>query len=122
MAEPAVCGIDEAGRGPWAGPVVAAAVLLSAPDRPAGLADSKALTARQRAALYAQIMASARVGVGAASVAEIDRLNILQATLAAMALLVLFLNGLFISMLRRRPHDVQPLLERSAAEGDSAPE
>jgi len=80
----AVCGIDEAGRGPWAGPVVAAAVLLPVPDEPAGLADSKALSARQRDRLYPQILAAARVGVGCASVTEIDRLNILQATMLAM--------------------------------------
>ncbi len=79
-----VAGVDEAGRGPWAGPVVAAAVIL-APERvPDGLDDSKRLTARRRAALAAELFACARIGIGAASVAEIDRLNILQASLTAM--------------------------------------
>ena len=80
-----VAGVDEAGRGPLAGPVVAAAVILD-PTRPvAGLADSKALTARQRKRLEVQIRAQARcVAIGEASVREIDTLNILQATLLAM--------------------------------------
>lgn len=80
-----VAGVDEAGRGPLAGPVVAAAVVLD-PARPIeGLADSKVLSARQRLELEARIRAEAlAVGVGQASVEEIDRLNILQATLLAM--------------------------------------
>lgn len=80
-----VCGVDEAGRGPWAGPVTAAAVILS-PDRlPAGINDSKALTAKRRDALEAEIKACAIAwGVGFASVEEIERLNILQATGLAM--------------------------------------
>ncbi len=79
-----VAGVDEAGRGPWAGPVVAAAVILD-PDRvPEGLDDSKKLSAKRREALIADIMETARVGVGEASVAEIDRINILQAAMLAM--------------------------------------
>jgi ribonuclease HII len=80
-----VCGVDEAGRGPWAGPVSAAAVILS-PDRlPAGINDSKALTAKRRDALEAEIKACAVAwGVGFASVEEIEALNILQATGLAM--------------------------------------
>lgn len=79
-----VAGVDEAGRGPWAGPVIAAAVVLS-PDRiPEGLDDSKKLSARARERLFDQITALAQVGVGHASVEEIDRINILQATLRAM--------------------------------------
>lgn len=80
-----VAGIDEAGRGPWAGPVVAAAVILDRGALPAGIDDSKALTAERRAGLYDEIIASARVGVGEASVSEIDDLNILAATMLAMA-------------------------------------
>ncbi|MCA3559430.1 MAG: ribonuclease HII [Aestuariivirga sp.] len=80
-----VCGIDEAGRGPWAGPVVAAAVVLDPACIPAGLDDSKKLTEARRAALFAPIMASAKVGIGIAEVDRIDRDNILQATLWAMA-------------------------------------
>ena len=79
-----VAGIDEAGRGPWAGPVVAAAVILDPHDIPVGIADSKALKAAQREALLPAIEAAAEVGVGQASVAEIDDLNILAATMLAM--------------------------------------
>ncbi len=80
-----VAGIDEAGRGPLAGPVVAAAVILD-PSRPvAGLRDSKLLSARQRDRLAVAIRASALAwSVGEADVAEIDALNILQATMLAM--------------------------------------
>ncbi|MEH3086771.1 MAG: ribonuclease HII [Xylophilus ampelinus] len=78
-------GVDEAGRGPLAGPVVAAAVILDARDPIAGLDDSKKLTPARRAALYDQIRARALCcAVGEASVEEIDRLNILQATMLAM--------------------------------------
>lgn len=80
-----VAGVDEAGRGPLAGPVVAAAVILD-PDRPVpGLADSKALSEPRREALYGEIVSAALAwSVGQAEVAEIDRLNILQATMLAM--------------------------------------
>jgi len=79
-----VCGVDEAGRGPWAGPVVAGAVILNPLDIPDGLNDSKKLSAKRRAALFDQIMARAKVGVGLAEVDEIDTLNILNATYLAM--------------------------------------
>ena len=80
-----VAGVDEAGRGPLAGPVVAAAVILDELRPIQGLADSKVLTARRRQVLYDQIMArSLCCSVGQASVQEIDALNILQATLLAM--------------------------------------
>lgn len=79
-----IAGVDEAGRGPWAGPVVAAAVVLRGP-LPAGIDDSKKLSAARRAQLFDALQASdALIGVGQASVAEIDGLNILQATLLAM--------------------------------------
>lgn len=80
-----VAGIDEAGRGPWAGPVVAAAVILNPHCTPAGLRDSKTLSEPRRRELAAALWKAARVGVGVASVEEIDRLNILQATLLAMS-------------------------------------
>ncbi|MDE2350437.1 MAG: ribonuclease HII [Alphaproteobacteria bacterium] len=80
-----VAGVDEAGRGPLAGPVVAAAVILDASRIPDGLNDSKKLTALRREALYEAIMGCALVGVGEASVDEIDLLNIRQATHLAMA-------------------------------------
>jgi ribonuclease HII len=80
-----VAGVDEAGRGPLAGPVVAAAVILDELHPIAGLADSKKLTARKREQLFDDIRARALCfAVAQASVEEIDRLNILQATLLAM--------------------------------------
>ena len=80
-----LAGVDEAGRGPLAGPVVAAAVILDPRQPLAGLADSKKLTARRRERLYDEICAKALCcSIALASVAEIDRLNILQATLLAM--------------------------------------
>jgi ribonuclease HII len=83
-----VAGIDEAGRGPLAGPVVAAAVVLGArvPRKLASMVDdSKKLTAEQRLAAYLALrMSKAEIGVGAASVAEILRLNILHASMLAM--------------------------------------
>ncbi len=78
-------GVDEAGRGPLAGPVVAAAVILDDTKRIRGLADSKQLTALQREKLYDQIRDKALCcSVGEASVEEIDTINILQATMLAM--------------------------------------
>ncbi len=80
-----VCGVDEAGRGPWAGPVSAAAVILNADDLPSGIDDSKALTEKRRTALEVEIKSRALAwGVGFASVEEIDELNILHATGLAM--------------------------------------
>lgn len=80
-----VAGVDEAGRGPLAGPVVAAAVILNRRTAPKGLNDSKQLTAARRAELEVQIKAKAVCyGIGVASVEEIDRLNILWATMLAM--------------------------------------
>ena len=80
-----IAGVDEAGRGPLAGPVVAAAVILDELNPIKGLADSKKLTALRRERLYDEIRAKALCcSVAQASVEEIDRLNILQATLLAM--------------------------------------
>ena len=84
-ADTIVAGVDEAGRGPLAGPVVAAAVVLSASCPIDGLADSKTLSALRREVLAVQIRTHAAAwALGMASVEEIDRLNILQATLLAM--------------------------------------
>ena len=84
-----VAGIDEAGRGPWAGPVVAAAVILDPATLPSSLAggtdDSKALSPAKRRELYRGLLECAEMGVGAASVREIEEDNILGATLTAMA-------------------------------------
>lgn len=80
-----VAGIDEAGRGPWAGPVVAAAVILQPDAIPEGINDSKKLSAVKREQLFERIYANAMVGVGVCSVEEIDALNILGATKCAMS-------------------------------------
>ncbi len=91
-----VAGIDEAGRGPLAGPVVAAAAIIDAsllaPSLTAAIDDSKRLGPRRRRELFAALPIFARVGLGAASVAEIDRLNILAATMLAMRRAVLALG------------------------------
>ena len=94
-----LAGVDEAGRGPLAGPVVAAAVILDDQNPIKGLADSKKLTARQRERLYDEIRAKALCcSVAEASVEEIDQINILQATMLAMRRAV---EGL-----RLKPHKV----------------
>ena len=80
-----VCGVDEAGRGPLVGAVVAGAVVLDPNNPIEGLKDSKKLTAARREYLYEQIMEKSKAwGVGEASPAEIDEINILQATMLAM--------------------------------------
>jgi len=80
-----IAGVDEAGRGPLAGPVVAAAVILDEKNPIRGLADSKTLTALRREKLFDEIRAKALCcSIAEASVEEIDRLNILQATMLAM--------------------------------------
>ncbi|MGH1417804.1 MAG: ribonuclease HII [Hyphomicrobiaceae bacterium] len=89
-----IAGVDEAGRGPWAGPVVAAAVVLDPDNLPDGLDDSKQLKESKREQLFDVIMNSADVGIGIATVERIDRDNILAATMWAMAEAV---HGLEIS-------------------------
>ncbi len=79
-----IAGVDEAGRGPLAGPVVAAAVVLDPARIPEGLNDSKMLSAARRARLLDRLREVAQIGVGLASVAEIDALNILRASHLAM--------------------------------------
>lgn len=80
-----ICGIDEAGRGPWAGPVVAAAVVLDAANIPNGLRDSKKLSESARQTLEIEIKAKALAyAIGTASAQEIDEINILKATFLAM--------------------------------------
>lgn len=86
-----LCGVDEAGRGPWAGPVVTAAVILDYDRLPVGLNDSKKLTEGRREELFEEIVATAWVSVASAAPATIDRLNIRTATLTAMIRAV---NGL----------------------------
>lgn len=84
-----VAGVDEVGRGPLAGPVVAAAVILNPDDIPEGLNDSKTMTAKRREALFDQIEARAAVCIAEATVAEIEAVNILQASHLAMTRAVL---------------------------------
>ena len=79
-----VVGIDEVGRGPFAGPVVAAAVILDRGNIPLGIMDSKKIPRAKREQLFNHILEAAQVGIGEASVQEIDSLNILQASLLAM--------------------------------------
>jgi ribonuclease HII len=79
-----VAGIDEAGRGPWAGPVVVAAVILDPNRIPEGLNDSKLLTPEERADRYEEIVATSIVSVVVGPVKQIDRINILQASLWGM--------------------------------------
>jgi ribonuclease HII len=89
----AICGVDEAGRGPLAGPVVAAAVILPDSFDPLGANDSKLLTQQEREELYLYITATAlAIGVGRSSPQVIDEINILQATFAAMRKAVRGLN------------------------------
>lgn len=106
-----VAGIDEVGRGPWAGPVVAAAVVLDRERLPVelrrGLDDSKKLTAKKRETLFALLPDCAAIGLGRAEVAEIDTLNILQASLLAM----------------RRAYDALPATADTAlVDGNRAPD
>jgi ribonuclease HII len=83
-----VAGVDEAGRGPLAGPVVAAAVILPVKGVPRGLNDSKKLSAAERERLHGRLLGCATVGVGIVEADEIDRLNIYWATMKAMTLAV----------------------------------
>lgn len=91
-----IAGVDEVGRGPWAGPVITAAVVLS-PSCPADLLDaiqdSKTLSAGRRQAIAAQLPRHAAIGIAGASVTEIDRLNVLAATMLAMQRAVRALNS-----------------------------
>ena len=89
-----ICGVDEAGRGPWAGPVYAAAVILDRRNIPRGINDSKKLNEAKRQELYPLILATAQIGVGFATVEEIDEFNILQATYLAMQRAVLALKSI----------------------------
>lgn len=98
---PLVVGVDEAGRGPLAGPVVAAAVVLCNPP-PDGLDDSKKLSARRRSELEPQILTQCAWGLAVVEADEIDRLNIFGATMLAMTLAV----SRLVDALGREPDDV----------------
>tara|TARA_Y100001970_G_scaffold12124_1_gene13877 strand:+ start:305 stop:922 length:618 start_codon:yes stop_codon:yes gene_type:complete len=79
-----IAGVDEAGRGPWAGPVYSAIVILNEDHIPEGINDSKKVSEKKRMELYEEILLNHEYGVGHASPEEIDRLNILEATFLAM--------------------------------------
>jgi len=113
-----VCGIDEAGRGPWAGPVVAAAVVLDPGCIPEGLNDSKKLTEAKRDALFEPIMRSARVGIGIADVERIDRDNILQATFWAMAEALKQVDGVALALVDGNRAPALPCPVQTIIEGD----
>lgn len=113
-------GVDEAGRGPLAGPVVAAAVILIFPQGLEGLNDSKKLSAKKRKSLYQEIICRQIVGIGFADEKEIDKINILQASLLAMKRAVLDLcvspDGLLID----GTHSTDlPLAQKTIIEGDA---
>jgi ribonuclease HII len=116
----AVAGVDEVGRGPLAGPVVTAAVVLPDEPRIEGLADSKALGEASRERLCAEILARARVGIGWATTREIDRLNILRATHLAMARAVGRLGDLPVHLLvDGRPVPGLPVPHTAVVKGDA---
>lgn len=115
-----VAGVDEVGRGPWAGPVVAAAVVLRTDMLPDGINDSKKLSAQKREYLYDILMAIADVGIGQASVEEIDTLNILKATKLAMERAVLALPYIPDAILVDGNHGFNaPCMVQPVIKGDS---
>jgi len=93
-----VAGVDEAGRGPWAGPVVAGAVILNHKKIPEGINDSKKIPAEKRKILYEKICEHSSTGIGISTVEEIDKLNILNATILAMHRAVEMLGNINIAM------------------------
>jgi ribonuclease HII len=116
-----VAGLDEAGRGPLAGPVVAAAVILQQNFPAVGLDDSKKLTPKKRETLYAWIYENAvAVGIGIVDPLEIDRINILQAALLSMAMAVDNLHPRPDCLLIDGPFAIiSPLFQRPIPKGDS---
>lgn len=116
-----VAGVDEVGRGPLAGPVVAAAVVLPRSFAVQGVDDSKKLTPRRRERLYAEIYRQAcSIGIGIAEPGEIDRTNILQAALRTMAMAVANLDPAPDCLLIDGPHRVPlPLAQRAIIGGDA---
>ena len=116
-----VVGVDEVGRGPLAGPVVAAAVRLNPDDIPDGLNDSKKLSRARRQVLATRLWQVADVAVARASVAEIDTLNILNASLLAMARAVAALAGAADHVLvdGNRVPDGMPKSARALVRGDA---
>ena len=115
-----IAGVDEAGRGPWAGPVVAAAVILKPERIPANIDDSKALDEESRTYIYHRIMKVAGVGVGIAEVDRIDRENILGATLWAMAQAVANLGDApALVLIDGNKAPALPMASRTIVKGDA---
>lgn len=116
-----IAGVDEAGRGPLAGPVVSAAVVLPKQFKGSGINDSKKLTHRQRERLYDHIYAEAMtVGIGIVDAVEIDRINILQASLLAMVMAVANLTPQPDYLLIDGKFGIQtPLPQRPLVKGDA---
>ena len=117
----AIAGVDEAGRGPLAGPVVSAAVILPLDFDDRGVTDSKKLTLRQREALYARIYRDARaVGIGIVDAVEIDRINILQASRLSMVMAVANLTPQPDYVIVDGNFDIpSPISQQSIVKGDS---
>ena len=116
-----IAGVDEAGRGPLAGPVVSAAVILPLDFDDRGVTDSKKLTWRQREALYLRIYQQARaVSIGIVDAAEIDRINILQASRLSMAMAVANLKPQPDYVIIDGNFDIAaPIAQQSIVRGDS---
>ncbi|MEZ5690911.1 MAG: ribonuclease HII [Rickettsiales bacterium] len=119
-----VAGVDEAGRGSWAGVVVAAAVILDRKNIPAGINDSKKLKAAKREELYDHILNTSYSGVGMADAKEIDSLNILEATKLAMSRAVLELSNKFndninLVLIDGNKSPVLPYPTKTVINGDS---
>ena len=115
-----VCGIDEAGRGPLAGPVVAAAIILNPDTLPIGLQDSKKLTPQKRIFLAEKLKQCAHIGLGISEPEEIDRLNILKASLLAMQRAFYALNTRPAFALIDGPHlPILPCPAQAIIKGDS---
>jgi len=116
-----VAGVDEAGRGPWAGAVVAGAVILNQKSIPVGIHDSKKLTGAKREYLYEKILENSIVGIGVSTVEEIDALNILGATKLAMqrAVTMLGKNEIDLVLVDGNQPPALPFKTRAVIGGDS---
>jgi len=115
-----ICGVDEAGRGPLAGPVVAAAVILTPGAIPEGLNDSKTLSEIRRELLLNKIRKFAKIGIGLAEPEEIDRINILGASLIAMRRAVLALPELpDVALIDGNKRPDLPCQAQAIVKGDS---
>jgi len=115
-----ICGVDEAGRGPLAGPVVAAAVILNQSQIPKGLNDSKRLSPKARERLLNALLPHAKIGIGISEPEEIDRINILWASMSAMSRAVeaLDIQPVFALIDGNRVPDGLPCSAQAIVKGD----